>query len=190
MFPKRGLTLAATSVAGIALALGAAPPALADGPDTPPHVIAAIQQDPWVELTEGDSDYRVVAVGYFLQEFGVYLGEEPHLEFTSNMTFAVNQYQLNNELIPTTGNLDEDTWGKLRDDTGLVQRGDDSMLVAGLRHSLTYLGHDSNDTTMNEFGPEMEQAVKDFQESKGIDADGIIGPITFRAMYAESAEDE
>ncbi|WP_393916227.1 peptidoglycan-binding domain-containing protein [Halostreptopolyspora alba] len=190
MFSKRGFAIATAGVASLALALGAAPPALADGPDTPPHVLAAIQEDPWVELTEGDSDYRVVAVGYFLQEFGVYLGEEPKLEFTPNVTFAVHQYQLNNELVPTTGNLDSDTWDQLSDDVGLVRRGDDSMLVAGLRHTLTYLGHDSTDTTTNRFGPEMEQAVRDFQKRKGIDDDGIIGPVTFRAMYAESAEDE
>src|SRR5215210_1501148 len=35
------------------------------------------------------------------------------------------------------------------------------------------------------FGPKTEQAVKDFQQSAGLTADGIVGPATWQALPAD-----
>ncbi len=188
MLNKRRITLgsivaaAAISIGGAAMA---ASPAAADGPDTPEHVVTSIQEQDWVELSEGDSGYRVAAVQYFLIESGHFAGEVD-TEFTHDLREAVIEYQVDNE-INDSGNVDDGTWEQLSDDTGLVQQGDNREdLVTGLQTSLYDLGYDLD--IDGQYGSGTENAVTAFQEDAEIDDDGIVGPLTFKAMYAEDAE--
>ncbi|PSK99363.1 putative peptidoglycan binding protein [Murinocardiopsis flavida] len=186
MFAKSRIAIG-TAIAGAALAIGgfAAPAAMADGPDTPQSVKTAIQEQQWLELKEGDLGYRVEAVGNFLKEDG-YLKGEPEADFTEELTGAVNAYQ-DDRAIPNTGTVNDDTWDQLSADIGLVQSGDArSDVVTGLQGSLDDLGHEVS--VDGQYGPGTVKAIKAFQQEKGIDVDGIVGPLTFRAMYAEGAE--
>ncbi|MBB4929557.1 peptidoglycan hydrolase-like protein with peptidoglycan-binding domain [Lipingzhangella halophila] len=189
MFTKRRVAaLGSATTAAVAFAIGGAAfpaPALADGPETPAHVASAIEEQSWVELTEGDSGYRVIAVGYFLKESG-HFGGEVGLDYTPELTEAVTGYQ-EDRGIDASGNVDAATWEQLSDDIGLVQQGDPRAdLVTGLQSSLYDLGYDL--TFDGRFGPATENAVASFQEEKEVDADGIVGPLTFRAMYGEGAQ--
>ncbi|MDA0565934.1 peptidoglycan-binding protein [Streptomonospora sp. S1-112] len=180
----RRRTAAVATAAGIALALSglSAPAALADGPRTPPAVAQAIQAQPWVFLSEGDREYRVLAVAAILAEERFY-SKEPIATFDADLTAAVEEYQAARGL-PVTGVVDARVWEALSDDVGLVRANDPRLaLVNGLEHSLTHLGYPPP-----HYGG-FTRAVKAFQRAKGIGVDGIIGPITFRAMYAEGAED-
>jgi peptidoglycan hydrolase-like protein with peptidoglycan-binding domain len=60
-----------------------------------------------------------------------------------------------------------------------LKRGSTDPAVRDLHQALVELGHDPgpNDGT---FGPQTENAVKEFQTARGIDADGVVGPITWR----------
>ncbi|WP_052745961.1 peptidoglycan-binding domain-containing protein [Allosalinactinospora lopnorensis] len=188
MRTKRRTALGTAAAAAIALAAGgaAAAPASADGPRTPDHVAVSVQEQPWVELEEGTTGYRVVAIGFFLNQTGHFDGE-PELEFTAELTEAVEAYQSDRGL-SATGDVDTPTWERLSDDIGLVRQGDPrSDLVTGLQWSLYDLGYDLSPD--GRFGPATENAVTMFQKRKRIDADGIIGPLTFRAMYAYGAQE-
>ncbi|GAA1773376.1 peptidoglycan-binding domain-containing protein [Streptomonospora arabica] len=177
--------ITATAVAtGLALALGGttAPAALADGARTPPEAAESIRAQPWVTLEEGDRQYRVLAVAAVLAELHYY-PKEPIIAFDADLAAAVAEYRGDRGL-PVTGVVDGAVWERLCGDVGLVRAGDPRLaLVNGLEHTLTHLG----------FGPAeyggFTPAVKAFQRDRGIGDDGIIGPVTFRAMYAEGAED-
>ncbi|MFC3999600.1 peptidoglycan-binding protein [Nocardiopsis sediminis] len=183
---KKNRIAAIVAAAGIAITLGgvAAPAALADGPDTPPQVTAAIEAQPWVQLQEGDQDYRVLAVGAILN-VREYLDKEPTDTFDADLTAAVEEYQSDSEL-SVDGVVGDATWEALSDDVGTVD-GDDprNAYTDLLEQSLTHLGYDVD----GEYDGDLAAAVRAFQEDQGIGVDGIIGPITFRAMYAEGAED-
>ncbi|GAB3461663.1 hypothetical protein GCM10027570_47610 [Streptomonospora sediminis] len=180
--------IAATAVAlGIALGSGGmtAPAALADGAQTPPEVAESIRAQPWVRLEEGDRDYRVLAAAAILAEERYY-PKEPIVTFDDDMSAAVEQYQGDRGL-PVTGAVDGATWVELRDDVGLMSAGDPRHAMAnGLEHSLTHLGFSPSPSGYGGF----TAAVKAFQRDRGIGVDGVIGPVTFRAMYAEGAEDQ
>lgn len=181
----------ATAGVGLALAFGPATAAFADGPDTSKRTVQTIEGSPWVKLEQGDREYRVAAVRCFLDEFGYYAdgcltSEELGDQYTVGLTAAVRNYQEDNDL-PVTGNVDVETWGSLRDDVGQVEPGDDrSDVVRGLQYSLNILGDAI--VVDGQYGERTTTAVKNFQEHKDIDSDGIVGPITFRAMYAQGAE--
>jgi len=56
-------------------------------------------------------------------------------------------------------------------------KGDEVLILKGWLNAL-----DKGD----EFGPETEAAVKFFQESKGLKADGIVGPLTWAALQGDT----
>lgn len=180
----------ATAGVGLALAFGPATAAFADGPDTSKRTVQTIEGSPWVKLEQGDREYRVAAVSCFLDQFDYYQGCDPTGDFgdlyTDELTEAVKAYQEDND-IPVTGDVDVETWSALRDDVGVVKPGDSrSDIVKGLQYSLNILGDAI--VVDGQYGERTSTAVKNFQDRNEIDADGIVGPITFRAMYAQGAE--
>lgn len=38
------------------------------------------------------------------------------------------------------------------------------------------------------FGPETEQAVKSYQASVGLEADGLVGPLTYGALFGDTGD--
>lgn len=59
--------------------------------------------------------------------------------------------------------------------------GDQGEPVRDIQHRLHVLGFASDDQP-GTFGPSTEDAVGDFQESRGLPRDGIVGPSTWRAL--------
>lgn len=180
----------ATAGFGLALAFGSATAAFADGPDTSKRTVQQINGKPWVKLEQGDREYRVAAVTCFLDYFDYVQGCDPTGElgdlYTEDLTNAVEEYQADNDL-PVTGDVDAETWGALRDDVGLVKPGDSRKdVVRGVQYSLNIAGGAAVDVD-GVYGKGTTTAVKNYQEHKEIDADGIVGPITFRALYASGA---
>lgn len=65
----------------------------------------------------------------------------------------------------------------------LYRLGDEGPAVRDIQDRLSALGFDSGDDARATFGEGTAAAVTDFQRAKGLDADGIVGPDTWRALY-------
>ena len=68
----------------------------------------------------------------------------------------------------------------------VLKRGSSGPDVLTLQSTLTQLGFDTNGVDGN-FGPGTEAAVIAFQNSKGLTADGIVGPATMAALQSNAA---
>lgn len=161
----------------------------ADGADTDRRVLAAIEAQPWVALEKGDKGYRVAAVRCLLAQIhrtACTPGASGADVFDDALVAAVREYQADRELVGT-GTVNDETWVTLRTDHGIARQGDTrAQLVKGLQYSLNRLG--AALAVDGVFGPRTATAVKNFQTRKEIDADGEVGPITFRALFAQGAE--
>lgn len=65
----------------------------------------------------------------------------------------------------------------------LYRVGDGGEPIRDIQDRLAGLGLDTRPDPRGEFGPATEQAVVRFQQSRGLGADGIVGPDTWRALY-------
>src|SRR5438045_9558515 len=65
----------------------------------------------------------------------------------------------------------------------ILKQGSSGPDVKGLQQKLKELGFDPNGVDGN-FGPGTKAAVIAFQQSKGLQADGIVGPATMDALQA------
>ncbi|GAB3477780.1 peptidoglycan-binding domain-containing protein [Nocardiopsis coralliicola] len=179
------LASAALFAGGIA---AGAPAALADGPDTSPQVRQQIQECSWVDLQAGAEDWRVKSVEHLLAEWGHYNGE-PDEVYTEGTGVAVHDFRVAMGL-PEGSTIDPDTWESLRGAFGIVGQGTEeepSQKVHAVQTALTAQGYDIKraEATDGLWGSVTEQSVREFQADAGIDADGDVGPDTFKALLAE-----
>ncbi|GAA2409544.1 hypothetical protein GCM10010191_17730 [Actinomadura vinacea] len=179
----------AAAIATLAAGAGAIP-AGADDPRTDRRIVAAIEAQPWMVLEKGDRNHRVAAARCFLAQLGYFKGCDPRAGnadlFDEALVTAVKKYQGARDL-EETGELNTETWVTLRSDHGIARPGDTrSSLVKGLQHSLNILGDAVSVDGV--YGNGTKTAVWNFQTRKEIGADGVVGPITFRAMFAQGAE--
>lgn len=65
----------------------------------------------------------------------------------------------------------------------LYRVGDQGPAVRDIQDRLAALGFEANGDARAEFADGTKQAVVEFQKAKGLDADGIVGPDTWRALY-------
>lgn len=65
----------------------------------------------------------------------------------------------------------------------LYRLGDEGAPVRDIQNRLEALGHDASPDVKGLFGEGTERAVISFQKAKGLDADGIVGPDTWRSLY-------
>ena len=70
---------------------------------------------------------------------------------------------------------------------GQFRVGDQGTEIAEIQGKLVTLGYDV--MADGAFGPAMVEAVKDFQKSQGIKADGLIGPATYSALLGKDMPD-
>ncbi len=160
--------------------LAGAPAALADGPETPPEVVAAIEAAAWPELTEGQETWEVSVVKFLLVEYGYLDVTEATEHFDERLGDAVADYRQDRGLEPARA-VDGDVWEALTDDLGVVRQGDSGNRVKAVQYALLE-GHGYDLLLDGEFGPATRTAVVDFQTGAEIDADGEVGPITFQAL--------
>ena len=62
--------------------------------------------------------------------------------------------------------------------------GDQGSEVAEIQGQLANLGYDV--AADGDFGPATAEAIKSFQSSRGLDADGLVGPTTYTALMGRS----
>ena len=70
---------------------------------------------------------------------------------------------------------------------GAYRVGDQGEEIAELQGKLVVLGYDV--MADGAFGPAMADAIKEFQKSQGIKADGLIGPATYSALLGKDMPD-
>jgi peptidoglycan hydrolase-like protein with peptidoglycan-binding domain len=180
------LRTATTVIASAALAAAgftaAAPAALADGPDTSPQVIADIQALDWPEYKEGDTAVDVAVAEYLLRHLGHDKGK-PDEKFDAATTTAVKKFQ-KAERLPESGRLNQETWNELSEAVfGEYGQGTTGDVVRAIQYSLVH-DHGKKIEVDGKYGPATAKAVRELQKSYKIGVDGIVGPITFRAMVA------
>ncbi|WP_242905855.1 peptidoglycan-binding domain-containing protein [Actinomadura terrae] len=183
----RRTTLGLTATALALTATTYTATAHADGAGTSPAIVRAIESQQWVELEVGDRDYRVTSVRCFLTQLGYYNHCDAGDVFTQDLVQPVKRFQGASDL-PTTGRIDVETWGALRNRLGNTGRNDTRKnQVKGIQYAMKKLQAPALKPD-GLYGPDTVKAVTAFQKRKGIGADGIFGPRTFRAAFAEGAE--
>ncbi|HEX6219943.1 MAG TPA: peptidoglycan-binding domain-containing protein, partial [Acidimicrobiia bacterium] len=65
----------------------------------------------------------------------------------------------------------------------LYKIGDQGPAIRDIQDRLAALGFESNGDNRAEFADGTKQAIIHFQKARGLDADGIVGPDTWRALY-------
>jgi N-acetylmuramoyl-L-alanine amidase len=65
----------------------------------------------------------------------------------------------------------------------LYKQGDEGSAVRDIQDRLGGLGFESSPDARGSFGEATVKAVLEFQKAKGLDADGIVGPDTWRSLY-------
>lgn len=64
----------------------------------------------------------------------------------------------------------------------LYRRGDQGEPVRDIQGRLSALGHTAEPDEEGDFGEGTEAAVRSFQAERGLDVDGIVGPVTWRML--------
>lgn len=75
-------------------------------------------------------------------------------------------------------------WSAVLCGASAFQVGDQGSDVAEIQGQLARLGYDV--AADGDFGPATAEAVKAFQVSRGLDADGLVGPTTYSALLGKS----
>lgn len=175
------LTVIAIGAAAFLATPGAA--ALADG-HTAPSVVKRIDAKPWPVLRSGDSGDTVAVAQDLLYGYGY-----KHLELSDTMDAktvrATIAFQTDHDL-SRTGTFDAETWQTICDDfeTHPLRQGDKSWKVNAVQQAL-YTDGDQSVNIDGRFGPQTTAAVKAFQKKQKIGVDGIVGPLTFRALVTD-----
>jgi peptidoglycan hydrolase-like protein with peptidoglycan-binding domain len=97
---------------------------------------------------------------------------------------AVRAFQTWANIDEVDGVVGEDTWEKLdhaNKDDPTVKKGSREVAVRGVQRRLIELGFDPGEID-GDFGDKTEAAVKAFQEKYKLEADGIVGPLTWAAL--------
>ncbi|GAA3765487.1 peptidoglycan-binding domain-containing protein [Salinactinospora qingdaonensis] len=173
-------TILAAATLSITAGLTGAPAALADGPNTPASIVAEIEARKWPVLEKGDENFQVKFAEYLLNDYGYYPHARPKGVFTEDLVKAAKKFQKAYKL-PVTGKIDAETWNDMRDTYGQVGRGSRTQKVRAVQSALRE-GYYYNIIVDGIYGPRTESAVRNFQYKVGIGVDGIVGPITFRAL--------
>lgn len=185
---NRIAALLASGALALTGGLAAAPAALADGASTPPEVEAKIEACEWTVLGPGDDRWEVGTAKYVLKGIGFYGAGRVDGSYGDDFTAAVKAYQ-KAENVPQSGEFDIATWEHARSDFGKVGRGlqsEPSDRVRAVQYALAE-GYGYALSVDGYYGPVTEGAVRELQGVVGVDADGIVGPITFRVLATGGA---
>lgn len=126
-------------------------------------------------------------LGWVADTYGIPLtcesvkGHKEHSGHSTNACPGANVMNSLNELLTRAGGSPSEpppetcsrAWGT-------VQSGQSGRVVTAVQYLLR--AHGGSLSVDGAFGPETEQAVRDFQNTKGLSADGIVGPNTWQAL--------
>ncbi|GLU50470.1 peptidoglycan-binding domain-containing protein [Nocardiopsis ansamitocini] len=194
---QRMTALLASGTLAAGMGLAGAPLASADGPDTSAQVLAANEDAQWPEYRQNTMGWNLSVAKFSLWEIGYY---EPSAtlddRFGEKEVEALMDYQQATDL-KVTGVLDARSWEFLSEDVGVLSQGDTGPAVSAVQVALHEKhGYDLSGDGYQRFAPEAgtfgqatHDAVVAFQEDAGIDADGEVGPITYKALVVTQGND-
>ena len=128
----------------------------------------------WPVVQYGNTGERVRTIQYLLQQWGYSL--TVNASFDTATQTAVKNFQSSHGL-GADGIVGNATWPAL---TILTQQGDSGAKVRAVQSQLNESG--AGIAVDGAFGPATATAVKNFQASKGLSADGIVGDNTWNKM--------
>lgn len=136
----------------------------------------------WPTVRRGDSGRNVVTVQYLLREWGYTVTVDG--AFGAGTETTVKSFQTAKGL-SADGIVGSGTWEKL---VITVRQGDSGNDVRALQDQLRNRWGYTSVTIDGVFGAGTNTAVKSFQTSKGLYADGIVGPNTWAALVGGTAD--
>lgn len=128
----------------------------------------------WPVVQYGNTGERVRTIQYLLQQWGYSL--TVNASFNTATQSAVKNFQSSHGL-SADGIVGNATWPAL---TILTQQGDSGPKVRAVQSQLNESG--AGIAVDGVFGPATATAVRNFQSSKGLSADGIVGDNTWNKM--------
>jgi N-acetyl-anhydromuramyl-L-alanine amidase AmpD len=128
----------------------------------------------WPLVQYGNTGERVRTIQYLLQQWGYSLSATGTFDTTTQN--AVKNFQSSHGL-GADGIVGNATWPAL---TILTQQGDSGAKVRAVQSQLNESG--AGLAVDGAFGPATATAVRNFQSSKGLDVDGIVGDNTWNKM--------
>lgn len=188
----RALAVAGAGLMACTASVAMAPTAGADDLErTSSEVIAQIEAQPWPFYEHGDVNIDIRAAYRALGQLEYESAVETS-EFTDELLEQVEQYQADHsQYLPETGNLDDETWLLLREQVygneyvpGDGPENDREWGVLGIQEILQKK-HDADIDNDGHYGPDTFYAVCDAQESYGMDPDGLVGRVTWRALITD-----
>ena len=130
----------------------------------------------WPSISNGSQGVDVKAAQYLLTSHGISTTADG--DFGPLTTSSTKTFQSRNGLV-ADGLIGPLTWPKL---VVTVRNGSQGNAVKALQVELN--AHGANLVVDGDFGSLTLAAVKSFQRSKGLVVDGLVGPITWRALVA------
>jgi murein L,D-transpeptidase YcbB/YkuD len=70
---------------------------------------------------------------------------------------------------------------ELKPDPPTIRRGDSGWVVKRAQRRLIHHGFDPGEPD-GDFGPVTERSVRSFQEARDLEVDGVVGPLTWKAL--------
>ncbi len=131
-----------------------------------------------IELNRGDKSPFVEIMQHLLRARGFGLTADG--VFGKVTEKAVRTFQ-GNQGIGVDGIVGPVTWSRL---FITVRQGSTGEAVKGVQVAVNLAVADSI-AVDGDFGPRTEQAVRDFQQSRAVDIDGVVGPITWRQCVSK-----
>ncbi|MBE2997313.1 peptidoglycan-binding protein [Nocardiopsis sp. HNM0947] len=193
----RTIAVAGAGLMAFTASVATAPAAGADDLErTSSEVIAQIEAQPWPFYEHGDVHIDIRAAYRALGQLE-YKSEVETSEFTDELLEQVEEYQADHsQYLPETGDLDDETWLLLREQTYgneyVPGDGPDNGRTWGVLgiQEILQVKHGADIDNDGWYGPETFYAVCDAQESYGMDPDGLVGRITWRALITDQDWDQ
>ncbi|MBM7783993.1 glycoside hydrolase domain-containing protein [Tenggerimyces flavus] len=156
----------------------------ANGGPPPPCAGVSLDATAYPNQQSGATGNLVKAAQCLLQGAGSMPAGTPSGTFDAATETAVRSFQTSKSL-PVTGVINSNTWTALlsRGSTPTLRSGSSGADVSRLQRSLTSaLGRTVG--IDGAFGPITDQAARDYQSTRGLGVDGIVGPATWGALQA------
>ena len=137
---------------------------------------------PWPLVQSGDQEHPVQTVQHLLRAHGQTVAVDGI--FGAQTEAAVRAFQ-GSQGLAADGIVGPQTWPRL---IVQVQRGSQGDAVRGVQEEFQFrnLSGDPSQGLQIDgiFGPQTDAAVRGFQQALAVDVDGIVGPITWRALVS------
>jgi len=135
---------------------------------------------PWPVVRRGARDHPVRTLQHLLRAHGKDVGVDG--AFGAATEAAVRQFQTSRGLA-VDGIVGPHTWSAL---IVIVRRGGRGEAVRGVQEEFRFRAGDPSHALEVDgiFGPRTDAAVRGLQDALGIVVDGVVGPITWRALLS------